>query len=195
MRSHAISAVFVTCAVLNGCGGSNAAPAAPATGILVAGTYTITRAWVARGCDPETPGATASVSGTVTQTQGSLDFTLRNSDGGNFTGRLGQDGSFTNGKVTLVGAGGAAAVAELTLAGHDVVLWNRSSATLEPFRSAGGVEYEGVLGEGRAVPRTITADLDEAMRDVDVALMTLPTFSHAPVARALGEAGWPADRG
>ncbi len=30
------------------------------------------------------------------------------------------------------GAGGAAAVAELTLAGHEVRLWNRSAATLEP---------------------------------------------------------------
>jgi len=96
--------------------------------------------------------------------------------------------------VLGAGAGGAAAVAELTLAGHEVVLWNRSSATLAPFEAAGGVEYEGVLGEGRAVPRSITADLGEAMRGVDVAVMTLPTFSHAPVARALGEGGWPADR-
>ena len=96
--------------------------------------------------------------------------------------------------VLGAGAGGAAAVAELTLAGHEVVLWNRSSATLEPFRAAGGVEYEGVLGEGRAVPRAITADLGDAIRDVDAAVMTLPTFSHAPVARALGEAGWPQDR-
>jgi len=96
--------------------------------------------------------------------------------------------------VLGAGAGGAAAVAELTLAGHDVVLWNRSSATLEPFRAAGGVEYEGVLGEGRAVPRAISADLGDAMRDVDAAVVTLPTFSHAPVARALGEARWPSDR-
>jgi opine dehydrogenase len=96
--------------------------------------------------------------------------------------------------VLGAGAGGAAAVAELTLAGHEVALWNRSAATLEPFRAIGGVDYEGVLGQGRALPRLISADLGEALHGVDVAVMTLPTFSHAPVARALGEAGWPADR-
>ncbi|VTU36051.1 NAD/NADP octopine/nopaline dehydrogenase family protein [Variovorax sp. PBL-E5] len=99
-------------------------------------------------------------------------------------------------KISILGAGagGAAAVAELTLAGHEVVLWNRSPETLAPFQALGGVRYEGVLGEGMARPRLITADLASAIQGVDAAVVTLPTFSHAPVARALAAAGWPANR-
>jgi opine dehydrogenase len=99
-------------------------------------------------------------------------------------------------KVAILGAGagGAAAVAELTLAGHEVVLWNRSAETLAPFQASGGVGYEGVLGEGLAVPRLVTADLASAIAGADVAVVTLPTFSHAPVARSLAQAGWPAER-
>ncbi len=92
------------------------------------------------------------------------------------------------------GAGGAAAVAELTCAGHEVTLWNRSLDTLAPFHERGGVGYDGVLGEGLAVPQLITGDLSEAIRGVDAAVVTLPTFSHAPVARSLAKAGWPAEK-
>jgi opine dehydrogenase len=97
-------------------------------------------------------------------------------------------------KISILGAGagGAAAVAELTQTGHEVVLWNRSAETLAPFQALGGVRYAGVLGEGIARPRLITADLAEAIKGADAAVVTLPTFSHAPVARALASAGWPA---
>lgn len=91
--------------------------------------------------------------------------------------------------VIGAGAGGAAAVAELTQAGHEVTLWNRSTATLEPFVRAGGVEYEGVLGSGLARPRLITGDLHAALDQTDAVVCTLPTFLHAVVARALAGAG------
>lgn len=99
-------------------------------------------------------------------------------------------------KVLILGAGagGAAAVAELSLAGHDVTLWNRSADTLVPFQAAGGVAYEGVLGEGIAVAKLITSDIQAAIKGADAAVVALPTFSHAPVARLLAEAGWSADR-
>lgn len=87
--------------------------------------------------------------------------------------------------VIGAGAGGAAAVAELTLAGHDTTLWNRSASTLAPFIERGGVEYEGVFGEGFAKLRAITADLHEAIEGADVALVCLPTLSHVAVAGAL----------
>ena len=90
-------------------------------------------------------------------------------------------------RVTVIGAGagGAAAVAELTQAGHEVRLWNRSAETLAPFERAGGVEYEGVLGAGLARPEIITTNLREALEGSDVVICTLPTFSHAAVARSL----------
>ena len=91
--------------------------------------------------------------------------------------------------VLGAGAGGAAAVAELTLAGHEATLWNRSPQTLAPFVGRGGVEYEGVLGEGIARPARISADMAEAVRGADAALVCLPTISHVPVARSLAAAG------
>jgi opine dehydrogenase len=91
--------------------------------------------------------------------------------------------------VLGAGAGGAAAVADLTQAGHAVHLWNRSAGTLEPFQRAGGVEYEGVLGEGIAKPSLITADLRAAIDGCDALVCTLPTIAHAAVAIALVQAG------
>ena len=88
------------------------------------------------------------------------------------------------------GAGGAAAVAELSNAGHVVSLWNRSAETLAPFQKLGGIRYEGVLGSGIAVPHLITPDIHSAIADAEIAVVTLPTISHAPVAHALADAGW-----
>ena len=91
--------------------------------------------------------------------------------------------------VIGAGAGGAAAVAELVQVGHHVTLWNRSAQTLAPFIEQGGVAYEGVLGEGFARPALITAELQQAIRRAEVALVCLPTISHVAVARALAEVG------
>ena len=94
-------------------------------------------------------------------------------------------------RVTVIGAGagGAAAVAELTLAGYEVHLWNRSAETLAPFQRIGGVEYAGMLGEGLARPRLMTSDLRAALDGCDAVVCTLPTFSHAAVAQALADSG------
>ena len=91
--------------------------------------------------------------------------------------------------VLGAGAGGAAAVAELVAAGHEVSFWGRSPGTLEPFQRQGGVAYEGVFGEGLAKPRLITTDLTQAIDKSDVALVCLPTFAHADIARGMAQAG------
>lgn len=88
--------------------------------------------------------------------------------------------------VLGAGAGGAASVAELVQAGHDVHFWARSAETLEPHIRLGGVAYEGKLGEGVAKPALITTDLKAAIAGVDVAVVVLPTFSHSAIASALG---------
>jgi opine dehydrogenase len=94
-------------------------------------------------------------------------------------------------KVAVVGAGagGAAAVAELVAAGHEVAFWGRSPHTLAPFVEQGGVAYEGVLGSGLARPRLITGDLAAALEGADVVLVCVPSFAHADVARSLAQAG------
>ncbi|WP_457584586.1 NAD/NADP octopine/nopaline dehydrogenase family protein [Ensifer canadensis] len=96
--------------------------------------------------------------------------------------------------VLGAGAGGAASVAELVQAGHDVHFWARSAETLEPHVKLGGVAYEGKLGEGLARPALITTDLKAAINGVDVAVVALPTFSHSAIAVALAAAGWPASK-
>jgi opine dehydrogenase len=94
-------------------------------------------------------------------------------------------------KVAVVGAGagGAAAVAELVAAGHEVYFWARSPQTLAPFQEQGGVAYEGVLGTGLARPRLITSDLAAAIDPADVILVCLPTTAHGEVARSLARTG------
>jgi opine dehydrogenase len=91
--------------------------------------------------------------------------------------------------VVGAGAGGAAAVAELVHAGHDVRFWGRSPETLAAFQGQGGVSYEGVLGSGLARPKLITLDLVEAIDAADAVLVCLPTFAHADIARALAAVG------
>jgi opine dehydrogenase len=92
--------------------------------------------------------------------------------------------------VTVVGAGagGAAAVTELSLAGHEVRWWNRTAATLAPFRETGGVRYEGVLGEGFARTVSFVTDLAAALAGSDIALVCLPSLAHEAVATALADA-------
>jgi opine dehydrogenase len=93
--------------------------------------------------------------------------------------------------VIGAGAGGAAAVVELTQAGHEVRWWNRTAATIEPFLAAGGVRHEGVLGDGFTSPSLITTDLTVALDGADVAMVCLPSLAHEPVAEALADAGVP----
>ena len=87
--------------------------------------------------------------------------------------------------VIGAGAGGAAAVAELTLAGHEVRWWNRNPDTIAPFRDLGGVRYEGVLGDGVVEPASFAADLGSALDGADLAMVCLPSLAHELVAEAL----------
>lgn len=98
-------------------------------------------------------------------------------------------------RVAIIGAGngGAAAAVELSLAGHEVALHGRSSATIEPYRE-NGIAYQGVFGEGRIAPALVTTDMAAAIRGADAVVVALPTFALASVARALHEAGWDASR-
>lgn len=91
--------------------------------------------------------------------------------------------------VIGAGAGGAAAVVELTLAGHEVRWWNRNPATIAPFHEAGGVRYEGAFGQGVVAPAQFAGALEEALAGAEVAMVCLPSLAHELVARALADAG------
>jgi opine dehydrogenase len=90
-------------------------------------------------------------------------------------------------RVAIIGAGngGCAAAAELTQAGFDVRLYGRSKSTIEPLIARGGIEYEGVFGEGFAPLRVITNDAGEAMRGADVVVMMGPTHAHVDMAETI----------
>jgi len=88
------------------------------------------------------------------------------------------------------GAGGTAAAVELQGKGYEVRLWNRSEQTLAPLRRIGGVEYEGVLGEGRISIARIDSDLKSIVAGADAALVCLPTFIHGAIARDLAALGF-----
>ncbi len=93
--------------------------------------------------------------------------------------------------VALLGAGngGAAALADLVQKGFRVRLWNRSDKALRPLRRAGGIQYNGVLGEGLAAPERMTTDLAAAIENADVILSCLPTPAHGRIAAALAGFG------
>jgi opine dehydrogenase len=90
-------------------------------------------------------------------------------------------------KIAVVGggAGGAAAVAELVSAGHQVRFWSRSQATLAPFQEQGGVAFDGIMGAGLAKPNLMTCDLAEAIDGADLILICVPSLAHRDVAHAL----------
>jgi opine dehydrogenase len=90
-------------------------------------------------------------------------------------------------KIAVVGggAGGAAAVAELVSAGHQVRFWTRSQATLAAFREQGGVAFDGIMGCGLAKPSLMTCDLAEATDGTGVVLVCVPSHAHKDVAEAL----------
>jgi opine dehydrogenase len=89
--------------------------------------------------------------------------------------------------IAIIGAGngGCAAAAQLTQRGFNVRLYGRSAGTTAPLAAIGGVEYEGVLGEGFAPIPLITNDAGAATAGADLVLIMAPTHAHAEVARTL----------
>lgn len=90
--------------------------------------------------------------------------------------------------VTIIGAGngGCAAAVDLSLNGFDVRLYGRSSSTILPLRDRGGIEYEGILGEGFASIPMITSDAAEAIVGADTILLMGPTHAHENMAATVG---------
>lgn len=79
--------------------------------------------------------------------------------------------------VLGAGAGGLAATVELTRAGHDVVLWNRNPARLDPHREA-GIRFSGVFGEGALRPAGMSGDLAATLDGADAVVVCLPSVVH-----------------
>lgn len=90
--------------------------------------------------------------------------------------------------VLGAGTGGLAATVELTRAGHDVTLWNRSPARLAPH--ADGIRFTGVLGEGTASPTGgLTSDLGAALSGAEAVVVCLPSAVHPQLFAELAQHG------
>jgi opine dehydrogenase len=86
--------------------------------------------------------------------------------------------------IAIVGAGngGCAAAVDLSLRGFDVRLYGRSPSTIQPLQARGGIDYEGIFGEGFAKIPLITTDAGEAIRGARTILLMGPTQAHENMA-------------
>jgi opine dehydrogenase len=90
-------------------------------------------------------------------------------------------------KIAVLGGGHGcyAAAADLSEQGHEVRLWRRDAAALEPVRSHGSIVLKDSEG-ARAVPIALaTADIGEALRGAALMVVPSPAFAQLDVARAM----------
>src|SRR5688572_6867036 len=90
-------------------------------------------------------------------------------------------------RVAVMGAGngGCAAAVDLTLRGFDVTLWSRSPSSTDAIQAHGGIEYEGVLGDGYTRLRSVTNDVAAAVSDADAVLIMAPAHAHESITRLI----------
>ncbi len=79
------------------------------------------------------------------------------------------------------GNGGCAAAVDLTLRGFEVTLWSRSASSTDALQARGGIEYEGVLGDGYTRLRAVTNDVAAAVTDADAVLIMAPAHAHESI--------------
>ena len=88
--------------------------------------------------------------------------------------------------VLGAGAGGLSCAAELSLAGHQVRLWNRTAASLP---ASGVISYAGVLGEGSVTAAAVSTDLAVTVAGADAVVVSLPALGHGAVFAGLAAVG------
>jgi opine dehydrogenase len=85
-------------------------------------------------------------------------------------------------KVAVLGGGngGYACSADLSLAGHQVNLYElpQFRSGIEPVMQRGGIEITGAAREGFARIKMVTTNIKEAVEGVDLVLIVVPAFAH-----------------
>ena len=87
--------------------------------------------------------------------------------------------------VLGAGNGGFAMAVDLVLRGHQVTLYNRTSATLAAVVAQGGISYTGVLGEGFAPVDSMVTDLGGVVAGADLIVACVPATAHRSLAQTL----------
>jgi opine dehydrogenase len=92
-------------------------------------------------------------------------------------------------RYTIIGAGngGKAMAAHLALEGVEVSLYNRTYSHIEIIAQRGGIDLESYEGgpHGFAPLKTITADMETALKDAQIIMVVLPSSAHAEIARQM----------
>lgn len=90
--------------------------------------------------------------------------------------------------VTVIGAGnsGLAMAAHLGQQGHKVVLWNRSRSTISKLMETQTIYCEGIIS-GKIKIDLVTDDIQRAVENPDVILITTPANSHKDLAELIGK--------
>jgi opine dehydrogenase len=83
------------------------------------------------------------------------------------------------------GHGSYAAAADLSDQGHEVRLWRRDAAALEPVRAAGSIGLIDHAGRRRVPLALATADIASAVRGAELLLMPSPAIAQDDIADAL----------
>lgn len=90
-------------------------------------------------------------------------------------------------KIAILGGGHGchAAAADLSEQGHEVRLWRRDAAALQPLREAGGIRLKDAGGE-REVPIALaSADIGAALRGAALVLIPSPATAQVDIAQAM----------
>ena len=91
-------------------------------------------------------------------------------------------------KIAILGGGHGchAAAADLSEAGHEVSLWRRDAAALQPVIDAGSIVLKDADGSREVRIAHATADIGEAVRGAELILCPAPATAQPDIARALG---------
>lgn len=90
-------------------------------------------------------------------------------------------------KIAVLGGGHGcyAAAADLSEAGHEVRLWRRDAAALQPVIDSGAIVLKDAAGR-REVPVALTsADVGAVLRGTELVLIPSPAVAQADIARAI----------
>jgi len=90
-------------------------------------------------------------------------------------------------KIAVLGGGHGcyAAAADLSEAGHEVRLWRRDAAALQPVIASGSIVLKDGDGAREVPVARATADIGEALQGAQLILIPSPAVAQADIARAL----------
>jgi opine dehydrogenase len=91
-------------------------------------------------------------------------------------------------KITVIGAGnsGLAMAAHLSKESNEVTLWNRSRSTIKKLAKTHIIRCEGVVS-GNIPIHCVTDDIEIALKDPDIILITTPANSHKELAELISK--------